>query len=47
MYQDEISIIQMVVQYMYMYIVRSLSFTQIQVHYKEFQIFEENIFDFN
>ena len=36
MYQDEISIIQMVVQYMCMYVVCSLSFTQIQAHYKEF-----------
>ena len=47
MYQDEISIIEMVVQYMYMYVVCSLSFTQIQAHYKEFQRLQEKILDFN
>ena len=43
MYQDELSIIQMVVEYMCMYVVCSLSFTQIQAHYKEFQRLQENI----
>ena len=47
MYQDEISIIEMVVQYMCMYVVCSLSFTQIQAPYKEFQRLQENILDFN
>ena len=47
LYQDEISIIEMVVQYMCMYVVCFLSFTQIQAHYKEFQRLQENILDFN
>ena len=46
LYQDEISIIEMVVQYMCMYVVCSLSFTQIQAPYKEFQRLQENILDF-